>query len=99
VDDVVGLRAWADAAHRMGFEGLGCIHPRQVRVIHEAFTPPEAEVARAAAVIDAYRAARSASQGVVALAGVMIDPPVVARARRTLHLARASGHTPGTKLA
>jgi citrate lyase subunit beta/citryl-CoA lyase len=94
VDDEAGLRAWAQAARRLGFEGVGCIHPRQVRVVHEALAPPAAEQARASAIVSAYEAAVQAGQGVVALDGAMIDAPVVARARRTLRLALAEASAP-----
>jgi citrate lyase subunit beta/citryl-CoA lyase len=88
VDDAPGLRAWARRACLMGFEGVGCIHPRQIRVVHEAFAPTEAEVRQAAEVVSRYEAAAAAGGGVVAVGGAMVDAPVVARARRVLSRAR-----------
>jgi citrate lyase subunit beta/citryl-CoA lyase len=87
VDDTAGLRAWAQSACRLGFEGVGCVHPRQVRPVHEAFAPTAAEIERAAAVVAGYEKARAAGQGVVATAGTMVDAPVVVRARRVLERA------------
>jgi citrate lyase subunit beta/citryl-CoA lyase len=87
VDDAQGLRAWAEAERGLGFEGVGCIHPRQVRVVHEAFRPSAAEVEQARRIVAAFDAAQAAGLGVVAVDGKMVDAPVVERARRTLRLA------------
>ncbi len=87
VDDVLGFRAWVDAERRLGFEGVGCIHPRQVRVAHEAFRPSAAEVEQARRIVDAFAAAHSAGVGVVTVDGQMVDAPVVERARRIVRLA------------
>ncbi len=84
VDDAVGLAAWAEAERKLGFEGVGCIHPRQVRVVHEAFRPSAAEVEQARRIVDAFAAAQAAGLGVVAVDGKMVDAPVVERARRAL---------------
>ncbi len=86
VDDAQGLRAWAEAERKLGFEGVGCIHPRQVRVVHEVFRPSAAEVEQARRIVDAFEAAQVAGLGVVAVDGKMVDAPVVERARRTLRL-------------
>ena len=71
----------------LGFEGMGCIHPRQVPVIHEAFTPTEEEIEKATKIVEAFKEAEAQGSGVVALGSKMIDPPVVKRALKTLELA------------
>jgi citrate lyase subunit beta/citryl-CoA lyase len=54
--DLEGLAAYAERARRDGFTGMMAIHPAQVAVINEAFTPSEAEVAHARAVVAAFDA-------------------------------------------
>jgi citrate lyase subunit beta/citryl-CoA lyase len=91
VGDEEGLRAWASRSRGMGFEGMGCIHPRQIRPIHEAFAPSEAEIERALRIVAAFEDAESRGLGVVSLGTRMVDPPVVLRAQRLVDIARRSG--------
>lgn len=91
VGDMDGLKAWGQRARAMGFEGMGCIHPRQIRVIHEAFAPSAAEIEKALKIVGAFDEARAKGLGVVSLGTRMIDPPVVLRAQRLVDLARRSG--------
>jgi citrate lyase subunit beta/citryl-CoA lyase len=94
VGDIDGLRAWATRARGMGFEGMGCVHPRQIRPIHEAFAPSAAEIERALEIVSAFEDAKARGLGVVSLGTRMIDPPVVLRAQRLVELARRSGLVP-----
>lgn len=87
VSDQEGLFASVVSAKKMGFEGKGCIHPRQIAVIHRAFAPTPQEIERAKKIVEAWREAEEKGLGVVALGSKMIDPPVVRRAVRTLKLA------------
>jgi len=91
VGDMDGLRESVLEAKALGFEGKGCIHPRQIAVIHDAFAPADAEVARAKKIVRAFEAAEAAGLGVVSLGTKMIDPPVVKRALRTVELAEKAG--------
>lgn len=77
-----GLRREAAEARRDGFTGKLAIHPGQVAVINDVFTPSPAEIARAQAVIAAFAAAPSV--GVVGIDGVMYDRPHLERAKRML---------------
>jgi citrate lyase subunit beta/citryl-CoA lyase len=77
----------------LGFDGRGCIHPRQIRVVHEAFLPSEEEIKKAADIVVAFELARRKGKGVVALGSKMIDAPIVKRALKVIHLAVASGRT------
>jgi citrate lyase subunit beta / citryl-CoA lyase len=81
-----GLRREAEEARRDGFVGKLAIHPGQVAVINEVFTPAPAEIAKAQAVIDAFAAAPGV--GVVGIDGVMYDRPHLERAKRLLARAR-----------
>jgi citrate lyase subunit beta/citryl-CoA lyase len=94
VGDTEGLRAWGMRARAMGFEGMGCIHPRQIRPIHEAFAPTAVEIEKALKIVAAFDEAKAKGLGVVSLGTRMIDPPVVLRAQRLVDLARRSGLVP-----
>lgn len=91
VADMDGLRASVLEAKSLGFDGKGCIHPRQIRVIHEAFAPTPAELEKAHKIVAAFHEAEEKGLGVVSLGSKMIDPPVVKRAQRIVKLAEASG--------
>lgn len=91
INDLDGLRQSVLEAKAMGYEGKGCIHPRQIEVIHEAFAPSDAEIERAKKIVLAYRDAEARGLGAVALGSKMIDPPVVKRALRTVDMAIRMG--------
>ena len=84
--DEKGLRAEAEAARREGFTGKLAIHPAQVAVINAAFTPSDAEVKHAAAIVAAFEAQPDA--GVLSVDGKMVDRPHLIQAQRTLERAR-----------
>jgi len=87
VNDEDGLRASVKEAKELGFEGKGCIHPRQIKHIHEGFAPSKSELEKAKKVVIAFDEANKKGLGVVALGSKMIDPPVVKRALQTIDLA------------
>jgi len=87
IDDMDALLTNAKRSRAIGFEGMGCIHPRQIRVIHEGFCPDQEEIERANRIVEAFREAESRGLGVTTLGSKMIDPPVVRRAERTLQAA------------
>lgn len=84
--DMDAFRADCEDAVRDGFTGRMAIHPAQVPVINEIFTPDEEAVAHAQAVVDAFAAA--GNPGVVAIGGQMYDRPHLKRAERLLARAR-----------
>jgi len=88
VANMEGLKKNVKTSRSLGFEGMGCIHPRQVPVIQEAFIPTEEEIDKAKRIVEAFEEAEARGSGVVALGSKMIDPPVVKRAQKTLELAR-----------
>lgn len=94
VNDAEGLQASTRAAKALGFEGKGCIHPRQIRVIHEALAPSMQELEEAQRIVAAFEAAQQQGLGVIALGTKMIDAPVVKRARQILESARRNSITP-----
>ncbi len=94
VADEKGLLDSVLEAKALGFDGKGCIHPRQIEAIHRGFTPSETEIEKATRVVVAFEGAEAEGLGVVSLGSKMIDPPVVKRALRTVKLAIASGVLP-----
>lgn len=91
IEDVDGLRAQVETVAEFGFDGKLAIHPDQVPVINEAFTPDPDEVAWAERVIAGKRTADETGDGVFTVDGQMIDPPLVERARTILDRAAAAG--------
>ena len=87
VSNMEGLRQSVIEAKSLGFEGKGCIHPRQVKVVHEAFAPTVEEIEKAKKIVLAFEEAEKKGLGVVSVGSKMIDPPVVKRALRTIDLA------------
>jgi citrate lyase subunit beta/citryl-CoA lyase len=90
VRDDAGLRRDCELARSLGFRGKACIHPEQVPVVNEAFSPSSEELARARDVIRAFEVAAADGQGAVAFEGEMIDLPVVERARQLVADAKRS---------
>lgn len=84
-----GLRAECLAARRDGFTAKMAIHPGQVEIINEVFTPDDAAVAHARKIVDFFAANPDA--GVVGIDGQMIDKPHLVQANRVLARARAAG--------
>ncbi len=87
VSNMDGLRASVLEAKSLGFEGKGCIHPRQIKVVHDAFAPTTEEIEKAKKIVLAFEDAEKKGLGVVSLGSKMIDPPVVKRAQKTINLA------------
>lgn len=87
VGDMDALRENVKVSKGLGFEGMGCIHPRQIKVIYESFAPEDSEIDKAKKIVNAFIDATEKGLGVVSLGTKMIDPPVVKRAEKTIHLA------------
>lgn len=80
--DAAGLAAACRASRRRGFRGRIAIHPDQVAVINEAYSPSAAELAHAQRIVDAFAAQSYA--GTLSIDGVMVDKPHLTQALRTL---------------
>ncbi len=91
VADQEGLRKVVKESKSLGFEGMGCIHPRQVPIIHATFAPEDGEIEKAKKIVIALYEAEEKGLGVVALGSKMIDPPVVKRAQKTIAMAIDTG--------
>ena len=82
--DLDGYRVAVQTAATVGYRGASCIHPAQVTILNEVFTPPAAQVEHARRVIAVYDEAQAQGRASVALDGKMIDIPVVVRAQRLI---------------
>lgn len=96
LEDLDGLRRATTWARDLGFFGKSAIHPRQLPVIAEVFTPTAQEVERALRVVAAAEAGELHGRAALVVDGGFVDPPVVLRARSVLALsARLGGSPPG----
>ncbi len=82
ISDSAGLAAYAGRGRRDGFTGMMAIHPSQIGIINDAFTPTEAEIAHARRVVAAF--AENPEAGAVKLDGRMLDRPHLRSAQRLL---------------
>jgi citrate lyase beta subunit len=89
--DLEGLRLEAEQGAGWGFSGKQVIHPNQVPVVQEAFTPSAEEIDYAKKVVDTFEASQREGRGAYALDGKMIDLPLLKNARKVLDRAHAAG--------
>jgi len=82
--DLAAFRATIQRSRRLGFLGAACIHPSQIAILNEEYTPPADDVAHAERVVAAYEKATAQGVGAITVDGKMIDVPVVERARALL---------------
>ena len=94
VAEMDGLLHWGERSRALGFEGMGCIHPLQIPVVHKAFAPTPAEIEKALKIVAAFQDAQQRGVAVVSLGSKMIDPPVVNRALKLVERARQTGLIP-----
>ena len=87
--DQDAFRVIVRRSRRLGFVGASAIHPLQIQVLNEEFSPDPAEVERASRMVAAYDEAYAKGLGAVQFEGAMIDVPVVNRARNVLNRAAA----------
>ena len=85
--DLAGLRRAAEASRRMGFQGRLCIHPEQVPVVNECYSPSAEEIARAERIVAAFKDAEAKGSAAIQVDGQMIDYPLVREAERVLRAA------------
>jgi citrate lyase subunit beta/citryl-CoA lyase len=78
------FRQMVRRSRRFGFDGAGCIHPGQVTIVNEEYSPSEEDVAYAKKIIQMDKEAASSGRGSFALDGKMIDIPIIVRAQKLL---------------
>ncbi|MCC6614107.1 MAG: CoA ester lyase [Anaerolineae bacterium] len=86
-----GLRAETERVLRMGYTGKLAIHPNQVEIIQQVFTPSPEDIQRARRLIEAHDAHQAAGTGVFAFEGKMVDMPMIRAAQTVLSRAALSG--------
>ena len=91
VGDSEGLFNSCLESKGMGFEGKGCIHPRQISIINQAFSPSQKEIEKAKKIVLAFEEAQRNGLSVVSVGTKMVDPPIVKRALRTISFAEKIG--------
>lgn len=84
--DTQALRTESLLARELGFVGKMAIHPTQVDVMHEVFSPSAEEIRHARGLLEAFRAAEAQGIGAVRYEGMMVDYANVRLAERTLSL-------------
>ena len=89
VTDGEGLRRDASQGRRLGFRGKSLIHPGQIEIVNDVFSPSPAEVSYARRVVAAFEDGQAKGHGAVALDGKLLDQPIVERARQILLLHEA----------
>ena len=75
-------------ARSLGFDGKGCIHPAQIAVVNDHFSPTEKEVEWAKKVVASYKEANAAGSGAISVEGQMVDAASIRMAHNTLDVAR-----------
>ena len=94
VDDEEGLRGRARISRALGMDGKWTIHPRQIEIVNEVFTPARDEWKRAEALLAAYREATDAGRGAAMFEGEMVDEANRRMAERLAEAGRAAGYKP-----
>jgi len=87
--DLDNFRRAAIRARQLGCEGAACIHPDQVKILNQVFSPPPEKIEYARRVLDVFHQGLQKDQGAVGLNGKMVDPPVYKRAKLILERAEA----------
>jgi len=91
VGDMDALYKNVQISKQLGFEGMGCIHPRQIKVIHDGFAPEAKELEKSMKIVNAAVQAEKKGLGVVSIGTKMIDPPVVKRHTKQIERAVRMG--------
>jgi citrate lyase subunit beta/citryl-CoA lyase len=94
LEDEEGLRASADAVVSIGYQGKMCIHPKQIPLINEIFTPSAAEVAFAEKVVAGFAQAEKEGSAAFQVDGKFVDYPILYRAQRVLKTMQEIGARP-----
>ena len=91
IKNIEGFRADVKLGKQLGYTGKSVVHPNQIGVVHELYTPTIKEIESAKEILNAYEDALKNASGVTSLNGKMIDKPMVTRAMSILSYAKAAG--------
>jgi len=84
LEDMNGMKKEAELVRNLGFTGKGSIHPKQINILNEVFTPSEAEITKAKKIIDQFKASDT---GLVVIDGKLIEKPVLREMQRRILVA------------
>lgn len=90
IEDTDTLEAETEFAAKVGYDGKMAIHPAQVAVINDAYTPSDERIEWAERVLEAEETADAENRGVFRVDGEMVDAPLISQAERVLNRARAA---------
>lgn len=91
IADVEGFKEEVKTSINLGFAGKSCVHPSQVKIIHDIFTPSEEELEKSLAIVKAAQEADISKGGVITVNGKMVDIPVISKAEKVVRLAKSAG--------
>lgn len=91
INDLDGLKKDAEFGKALGFDGKTVVHPRQIKIVNDCFSPSENEINQALRIIEALEEGKKLNKGVITLDGNMIDKPMEKRAIDVLKMAKAIG--------
>ncbi|MDR5907478.1 CoA ester lyase [Franzmannia qiaohouensis] len=91
ITDDEGYRADCEQAKSLGFQGKAAIHPRQVKIANEVFSPSEAEIVEAKKIVDAFREAERQGLGAITVDNKLVDYAMVKTSDKLLSKARTLG--------
>ncbi|MFM8875413.1 MAG: HpcH/HpaI aldolase/citrate lyase family protein [Anaerolineae bacterium] len=89
--DLEALKVESEFGARLGFSGKQIIHPNQVQVVQEAFTPSDEAITYARRIVETFEASQKEGKGAYSLDGKMIDMPLLKNAQKVLARANAAG--------
>ncbi len=84
LEDMDGMKKEAELVRNLGFTGKGSIHPKQINILNEIFTPPKEEIDKAKKIIDQFNASNT---GLVVIDGKLIEKPVLREVQRKILIA------------
>lgn len=91
ISDQEGFKKEVESSMNLGFAGKSCIHPSQIKIIHEIFTPSQEELEKSLEIVKAAQEADINKGGVITVNGKMVDIPVIAKAEKVVRLAKSAG--------
>lgn len=91
IADVEGFKEEVKSSVNLGFAGKSCVHPSQVKLVHEIFTPSQEELEKSLEIVKAAQEADISKGGVITVNGKMVDIPVISKAEKVVRLAKSAG--------
>ncbi len=90
VNNDEGFLKEANLIKQLGFDGKSLIHPRQVELVHNVYTPNQKQIEKSLKIVTQTQEALKEGKGVITVDGKMVDKPIIERAKHVLNLAKAA---------